>query len=88
MTEEKSSIKELGAQIKQIEEINHKIYCVNETLNLIYQAICDDAEHAVEYASGLDVCSWTLNNVQNNLDKIYEEALQILRDCEYQEANN
>ena len=39
LTEKNNLIKEVRKEIRQIDDINHRIYCVNAIMDLIYQEI-------------------------------------------------
>ena len=62
MTEEKKLFNDAQAELKQIDEVNHQIYCVNAIIDLMHKAIDCDCEHAREYASAVHVCNWALFN--------------------------
>ena len=51
-------------------------------MDLIYQASQTNQKNASDYISSINICSWTLENVQQDLDMLYENVLQILRDYE------
>mgnify|MGYP001040850400 CR=1 FL=1 len=82
LTEENNLIKEVRKEIRQIDDINHRIYCVNAIMDLMYQASQTNQKNASNYISSINICSWALENVQQDLDMLYENVLQILRDYE------
>lgn len=82
ISSEKKLIQKVRAELRPIENINHQLYCVKEFVNSIYQAVVSDRQNACAYVSGVHVCNWALEDVQQKLDKIYTETLQILRDYE------
>ena len=79
LTEENTLIKEVRTEIRQIDDINHRIYCVNAIMDLMYQASQTNQKNASNYISSINICSWALENVQQDLVMLYENVLQNLR---------